>query len=532
VFRVCFLLFLLLLGACGGSTSSPKEDRVLRINLFQDPLTLDPRKARDLHTITLMRMLFEGLTRVAKDGAVELALATDVKRSDDGLRYTFSLRNSYWSNGEPVTSFDFADSWKSLLDPSFPSDVAYQLYGIKNAKKVKGGEVSLDQLGISTPDAQTLIIDLETPLPYFLEIVSMSSFLPVPSNMAKLRTDWEHDPKVHVGNGPFVIQSWRRGDQIEMVKNPKYWQVSDVKISSIELLMLSPDTEMQMFQESKLDWAGSPLSLIPTETICFLKESQVLKMAPFAATYFFRVNTVAMIQGRKNPLANANFRKALALSVNRSAITEHFLQGGQTPATAIVPPEMGLSERGYFCDDSIERGRELLQEAKREMELETFAPIVVSYSSNARNAAIAQALQHQWQEGLGIPIQLEAVEPKVYFQKVSHREFQLAAGSWVADFNDPMNFLEVFKYQSASTNNTNWEHPKYIDLLNRSSVCRDSKERKELLREAEKILMEEMPIIPIYHFSMNYLKNDLLEDVVLSSMGQMDFRWAYFSDEI
>jgi oligopeptide transport system substrate-binding protein len=194
---------------------------------------------------------------------------------------------------------------------------------------------------------------------------------------------------------------------------------------------------------------------------------------------------------------------------------------------------MGLSERGYFHDDHAERGRHLLGEALLEMglDLEDLSPIVLSYCNGERNAAIAQALQSQWERGLGIRVTLEAIEPKVFFRRVSQKEFQLAAGSWTADFNDPINFLEVFKYKDASTNNTNWESSKYIDLLNRSALCRDSEERKSYLRAAEQVLMEQMPIIPIFHYALNYLQREGLEEVVLSPLGQIDFRWAHLTQE-
>lgn len=531
MFRFCFLVVFLLFSSCKQSDSASK-DPTLRVNFYVDPQTLDPRKARALNTITLMRMLFEGLTRISKTGGVELAVARDVEVSEDRTQYTFYLRDTLWSNGDPVTSFDFADCWRSILDPRFPTDISYQLYVIKNARKAKLGEVGLDKVGIHTPDQHTLIVDLEAPTPYFLDLVSMASFLPIPSKVARLRPEWGNSPETCVGNGPFVIKTWKHSDHIKVVKNPKYWEAKDVHVHALKLMIMPSDTEMQMFESGKLEWAGSPLSVIPPEAIRTLKESGSLKISPFAATYFYRVNTSDEIHGKKNPLSNALFRKALSFTINRKDIAEHLLQGGQTPAKALVPPEMGLSEKGYFHDDHKERGRQLVKEAMLEMNMETLKPIVISFSSSERNAVIAQAIQRQWQEGLGIEVELEAIEPKIFFQRVSQSDFQLAAGSWTADFDDPINFLEVFKYKKESTNNTKWENAKYIDLLNRSALCKDSEERKNILRAAEQILMEQMPIIPIYHYALNYLEKDGLKGVVLSPLGQIDFRWAEFNEEL
>jgi oligopeptide transport system substrate-binding protein len=529
---VCLSLFawVIFFSCCQRSGSTSKQVQTLRINIGADPQTLDPRKARDLNSITLMHMFFEGLTRTSKTGELEMGLAESVDISGDGLEYKFHLRKSVWSNGEPVTSYDFADSWRTILDPGFATDIAYQLYGIKNARQAKIGEISLDQVGIQTLDAETLVVELENPIPYFLQLVSMPSFFPVSQKVNAADPSWALSEKNYVGNGPFLLSQWKHSDLIFATKNPRYWQAKELKLDAIELYMMANNTEIQMFEEGKLDWAGSPLSTIPVDAISDLKKNEKLRSNPFSATYFFRVNTAERILEKKNPLSSSSFRKALAYSLNRQGITEHVLQGGQIPAKSLVPPEMGLSGKGYFYDDHQERSLSFLTDALLELDmtLENLEPIKISYSSSERNAAIAQAVQKNWEGALGIKVELEAVEPKVYFQRISQKEFQLAAGSWTADFNDPINFLEVFKYKEASTNNTNWESSKYIDLLNQSGLCRDSEERKGILREAEQILMDQMPIIPIFHFSLNYLQRESLEEVVLSPLGKIDFRWAHW----
>lgn len=524
--RYLFLFCMVFVGC--QKVSTPLKQSV-RINLGSDPQTLDPRKARDANSVSLMHMLFEGLTRMSQSGGLEMALAKDVEISADGKQYLFHLRDSFWSNGDPVTSFDFAESWKTILNPKFATDIAYQLYVIRNAHLAKLGEVDLDLVGIQTPDAQTLVVELEQPIPYFLELVSMPSFFPVHKNLAKTEERWALSPKTYVCNGPFLPEIWNHSDQMTLSKNRFYWEAKRVVLEQIECFMLSADTEVRMFEEGKLDWAGSPLSTLPADAIQSLKKSEKLRVSPFSATYFYRVNTSEKFKEKKNPLSDPLFRKALAFCVDRARITDHILQGGQIAAKSLVPPEMGLSEQGYFQDDHREKARSLLVDAllKLDLTMEQLEPIQISYFANERNALIAQAVQKQWEDGLGIRVELEAIEPKVFFQRVSKKEFQLAAGSWTADFNDPINFLEVFKYKNCSTNNTGWEHGKYIDLLNGSAVCRNLEERKEILREAEQILMEQMPVIPIFHYALNYLQCERLQEVAISPLGQIDFRWAH-----
>ncbi len=521
-----FFLILILFASC--QPRNPKHEQRLHINIGVDPQTLDPRKARDLATITLMRMLFEGLTRSSKSGDLELALAEKVDVSDDWTRFVFHLRKSFWSNGDPVTSADFEASWKSILDPSFPTDIAYQLYVIKNGRKSKQGEIENSLIGIQTPDPQTLIVELEQPTPYFLELVSMVSFFPIPSKTVSTHRDWALQAGEHVGNGPFAIESWVHGDEIRIAKNKRYWQAEDVKIGGIDLFMVSGDTEMRMFEEGKIDWAGSPLASLPVDAIADLKKKGKLQTNPLSGTYFFRVNTSDQVKGKNNPLSNTSFRKALAAAINRKEIAEHILQGGQKPAKSLVPPEMGLSENGYFLDASRNEARAFLNEALSELNLSisSLEPIVLSYKNSERNTSIVQAVQKQWESALGISVQLEAVDPKILFRLLSQKEFQIAASDWVADFNDPINFLEVFKYKDASTNSTNWESSKYVELLNQSAISRNAEERKRVMREAESVLMDQMPIIPVFHYAMNYLQSEGLEEVALSPIGQIDFRWA------
>ncbi len=520
------LLCLFLLGGCHHSDRNLRN--TLKINIGSDPTTLDPRKARDLTAVTITRMLYEGLARVSKLGEVELALAQDVEVSEDGKRYIFHLRKSVWSNGEPVTSFDFAETWKSILNPQFPTDIAYQLFVIKNARIAKLGEIALDKVGIETPDASTLVVELEGPVPYFLQLLATSPFLPLPRKTIVANPTLVLDVQTYVGNGPFVLADWKHSDQMHLVKNPRYWEAKKVHLSGISLLMIPGDTEMRMFEIGKLDWAGSPLSTIPVDAVNFLRASDQLRISPFSATYFLRLNTADKIGGKKNPLGSLAFRKALSYALDRDSLTAHVLQGGHIKAFGLVPPAMGLCPRGYFRDKNASGARALLTDALLELDLtlETLEPIRLSYSSNERNANMAQAMQRQWEEVLGIKVDLEAVESKTYFQRISQRDFHLAVGSWTADFDDPINFLEVFKYKDSSTNNTGWENLKYVDLLERSALCRSGEERKGLLREAEQILMEQMPIIPIFHFVLNYVQRDGLSDVMLSPLGQMDFRWA------
>lgn len=511
-----FILCLSLLFVSCSKKDLPVSKQIVRLSLPSDPSSLDPRKARDLCSGVVLRMLFEGLMRTANDGSLEKGVAKDIQVSDDGLKYTFSLKEMSWSNGSPLTAFDFLFAWKSLLDPKFPSDTAYFLYPIKNAKQAKLGEVTLDSVGVYATDNQTLVVELEAQTPYFLDLLTAPAFFPV---LESKDENWAQEASTIVSNGPFCVDAWAHADQLKLRKNGSYWDQENVQLEGVEFSVCSQDTEFRSFEDNKLDWAGSPLSSIPRDAMDSLKAQKKLEIAPFLATQICRVNTTLA----SSPLSNPKFRRALALAVDRTAIVEHVLQGGQTVATGLVPPEISLCKKGFFIDNSFKEARDLLAE------LEIPAPsIVISYYNNERSRLIAQTLQAQWEEKLGISVSLEAVEPKVYFQKISQKEFQIALGSWVADFSDPINFLEVFKSKENGTNNTGWENSEYIDLLNQSALCRDVQKRKEILVQAEKILMDEMPFIPIFHFALNYIKNDALIGAYVTPQGHLNLRGASF----
>lgn len=519
--RLGLILFLSFFGGC--SQHSPTKTSCFRMNLWIDPATLDPRKARDINAITTCRMLFEGLTRVGKDGKPELAVAKSVEVSNDGLEYVFHLRDTSWSDGSPVTAHHFAESWKTALRPDFPTDVAYQLYVIQNAQDIKQGLKKAEELAVSTPDPLTLIVRLEKPTPYFLEACSMPVFFPVSGITSE---DWGTKIETLIFNGPFILKTWDHNSEIRLQKNPTYWEKDQVHLQEVSLVMVASDTEIQMFEEGELDFAGGLLSRIPMDAVEHLQETGQLKKNPVSGTRFVRINTSEKIGNTPNILSTIAFRKALSYAIDRAAITQHVLHGTKPPAHSLVPPEMELHYPSF--DQPKEMAPLFLQDALETMgqTVSSLPPLVLSFIDMELNRALAQVIQQQWEEALGIRVELQALELKVFYQKLREKEFQVVLGSWIADFNDPINFLEVFKFKNGGSNNTNWENEKYIALLNQSAICRDQAERRSILGEAEKILMAEMPIIPLYHEAMSFLQREEVREVAISPIGHVDLRWT------
>ncbi len=531
---ITFLLFTIVAAISFGCQSSSQKNHAehaslgIKINLGIEPQTLDPRKARDLKCQTVVRMLFDGLTRVNPSEKTELALAESVTISADLKTYTFHLKDSVWTNGDAVTASDFAYAWKKMLSPDFPSDTAFNLYVIKNAKAVKAGKLNVDEIGIRVLDEKTLVVELENPTPYFLELTAYPAFFPVNQKIDEKNPSWAQNTSTYVGNGPFQLAEWRHHDHLTFKKNAKYWDAQSVKMNSIELQILQEETELKMFEKKDLDWAGSPLSTLPVDALKALQAGSSLKTKGLLGTYFIRTNT------ERSPLNHPSIRKAFALSMNRRAIVDHVTQGNQIPATGLVPIALKLQKEPYFQDADLQKARQLFSEGLEALHLkkEALPEICLSYpSTNTRNHLIAQAVQQQWFEAFGIRVRLEGVESKVYYAKVSKQDYQMALGDWIADFADPINFLEVFKYKNGGSNNTFWENPRFIELLDKSSQVADQEQRLEILAQSEQILMEEMPIIPVFYYTMLYVNQPSLKDVVLSSMGQIDFKWASIDSE-
>ncbi len=518
IFATTSFVFVVLLGACSGP-SQVEDAKVARLNIAMEPDSLDPHQARDMSSLMVVRMLFEGLTRIAPDDRPELALAEKVSISPDQKEYTFSLRPAVWSDGKAVTAHDFVYAYQRILSPNFPSSTAFQLYVLKNAKQVKEGKALVTDLGVHALDEHTLKISLEQPTPYLLELLSLPCFFPVPKNLDQKNPKWAENKDSYVSNGPFMLAEWKHEDALLLKKNPGYWEEKKVHLQGLHCVMVRGETEVQMFENNELDWAGSPFSILPVDAIPEFKKQGILQSKEMLGTTFLRVNQTS--KALRHPL----IRKALSCALNREALTEHVTQGGQLPAYHLVPPSFHL--RGKPIPQQ-HQAREWLLQGLKELgiPLARLPKIHLMYRSGERNHLTAQTIQEQWRSVLGIQIELEAIEGNVYYDRISKLNYDLALGSWIADFNDPINFLEVFKFKNAGSNNTGWENCEYRRLLDDSGATCDQEKRRDLLAQAEDLLLEEAPVIPLYHSMLLYLVREGIHNVVVSPLGGVDFKWV------
>ncbi len=522
-FVISSLLPLLALTGCSGKPKEDNSKQTITINITSDPQTLDPRKVRSLNDVNLMGMFMEGLTRIDNHDAVQLALAERIDTSNDLTTYTIQLREAYWSNGDPITAQDFAYTWKKTLSPQFNAPNANLLYVIKNAKEVKDGKLPASLLGIETPNPRTLVVKLNHPVPYFSQLMSNPASFPVNAKVDSENPNWAEQPSSYVCSGPFKPVTWKHQSLLEAEKNVLYWDRHVVSLTDIKMIMVSEETGFHMFENKELHWEGSPFSTIPVDAISSLSQNKTMNIQPNLGTMWIRINTIHPIFQSKK------VRRALGISVDREAITTHVTQGGQIPATGILPPSICLKDEPYFKDGQREEAKALFEEGLAELGLsrESLPEVKLTYVAADRPHRVAQALQSQWSEALDMKVSLEAIERKVYFERISRKDYTLSIGSWIGDVEDPLTFLEVFKTKDVGTNNTNWENACYTDLLETSNLCTTTESRKEMLSQSEQIIIDEMPVIPIFYYTMLYVKAPELHNAFLTSTGKIEFKWAY-----
>ena len=498
---ILFLCFFSFFVSC--KSKDFKKSQSITINIVSEPQGLDPRTVRDLQSVNLIKTFFDGLLREAKDGTIKEALAESYSISEDGKTYTFILKDASWSNNDKITASDFEYTIKKTLSPSYISGNAAMLFIIKNAKKAKEKKISIDEVGINAIDEKTLVIELENPCPYFLKLLTSPIFFAVNKNVDQKNPKWAQDAKGYVSSGAFILNEWKHHDFIEAKKNENYWDREKVKLKKISMLMLTNTVEIDMFQSKELDLAGSPFSMIPVDSLQSLKKENNYFSKPYFGTSFIRINT--------QKVEDKDFRKALINAFDRDKITEHILQGDQIATTRLVPREK----------------KENISNIKKDYSLKK---MTLSYISSDRSHLLAQTIQRDFEKNLNVKVELIALERKTYYDRISTQNYDLALGSWIADFNDPINFLNVFKYKNSSSNNTFWENEKFTSLLNKSENISDPIKRDEILIEAENILLSDAPIIPICHLSQNYLINEKLK-IKLYPSGFVDFKFAHLDEK-
>ena len=460
-----------------------------------EPETLDPSIITGQPEGRVVNALFEGLCAYDENGQAVPGVAERWEVSPDGKTYSFHLRaDAKWSDGSPLTAEDFVRSWQRTLTPSTGSQYNYQLYPIKNAQAFAEGKLTdFGQVGVHAADPHTLVVELENPTPYFIQLCAFPTLHPLPvSLIEKLGDDWVK-PGNLVGNGAYALESWRINDKIRLRKNPHYWDRANVALETIDVLPISDANVAFNFYASGLADLLMDKGLAPPALLEDLKKREDFHAAPFLGIYFLRYN------GAKGPFTDERVRRAFSLAVDKTRIVEKITRAGELAAPGFVPPGIpGYEGTAGLGFDPAEAKR-LLAEAGYP-DGKGFPNASYLYSKSELNEAIAVELQSMWRETLGVNVNLARQEWKVYLNSLSLLDYDIARSSWVGDYPDPNTFLDMF-LTGGGNNRTGWSSAEYDRLIAKAARELDPAKRFAILRQAEDLLVQKaVPVCPIYYY--------------------------------
>lgn len=505
--------------------ASDLSDQVLRISLVTEPQSMDVVYCHDLNTEQVLLHLFEGLMRKDVHSVPQKALAKEIELSEDQKTYTFILRPSLWSDGTPVTAYDFEYAWKRALDPKskFMTRSPHYFYDIKHAKKALAGEISVDEVSIRAISKKKLVVELERMAPYFLEIVSLSLFAPIPKHIAEKDPNWGLKTSL-VSNGPFILEEWKKDSSIILTKNPKYWDKGHVYLNKIDISIIGdPQTTFFMFENGELDWVGSPFVRLSQDI-----SSKVLNQtAKDSLIYWFMVNT------QKFPFNSKKIRQALSFAIDREAVVRAVFHEAGIPRISVLPPNLGMVKE--FPSRGFAEAKRYFEDALEELGIlrEEFPEITLSYVMDIEShKRIAQAVQDQWRKILGLKkVALCPKEWKIHLNELLCKDYDIGFLGWNTSLLDPYFILQVFKDSANSRTINTWESPEYVAILNQATESHSSEERLSFLKKAEEMLYEEMPLIPLCNVKKRYAKSPCLKGEYLTPFQLVDFKYAYFEKE-
>jgi oligopeptide transport system substrate-binding protein len=559
------LIAVFLVSFFGGLSVVPSAKAVAQevtYNLGTEPQAIDPAITTGIPEANIELQVFDGLTRIDRNNMPQPAIAKSWTISTDRKTYMFTLRDAYWTNGTPVTAYDFEYAWKRALSPEIASEYAYQLYyvyggeafntsikvgskyyvqavdakGNPLTKKEGDKEVAVPDMkkeidpskniGVKALNAKTLKVYLQVPTVYFLNLTAFPTLMPVCKAVVSKNDKWAADVKTYVTNGPFKLIEWSHNEKMVFVKNPTYWDRDKVKLTKITYYMVEDEsTALAMFQSGQLDAARDvPISELPK-----LVASGDAQILPYLGTYYYLVNVT------KKPFSDVRVRKALLLAINRKGITQSITQGGEVPALGYVPYGIAdalpgsdfrtASQEKFYADNDIATAKALLAAAGYPNG-KGFPAFAILYNTSNRHKSIAEAIQQMWKKNLGITCTLKSEEWGVYLDDRSNLNYSVCRAGWIGDYMDPNTFLDMW-VTGGGNNDTGWSNKSYDALIAKAKATLDPKARMAALHAAEKILMTDMPILPIYYYTNPVLLSKSIKNFYQSTLGFVDWKNAY-----
>jgi oligopeptide transport system substrate-binding protein len=524
------VLFSFAIAACtGGETnvSSGNRDGILHFGNGSEPQGLDPHVVTGVPENKLIRALFEGLAvKNPYTLEPEPGVAKSWEFSEDGRIITFHINPAArWSNGDPMSAHDYVWSWRRALNPVMGNLYAYMLFPVKNAEAYATGKLEdVSELGVKALDDLTLQVTLTEPTPYFIQLMDhYSTFAvhrPTLEKFGKATdrfTKWTRVENI-VSNGAFKLTEWLLNRRISMAKSETYWDAQNVSLNGVVFYPTENIvSEERMFRAGQLHYTQSiPLEKIPVyETM----ENSPYVQAPYLGTYFYLINT------NVPPVDDVRVRRALSMAVDREKLSATVMQKSVYPAYSITPPgTLGYQPPKLFSYD-VAKAKQLLADAGYPNG-EGWPGLEITYNTSESHRKVAVALQQMWKNSLNIDITIANQEWKVYLDSVSQMNFQVARRGWIGDYVDPNNFLDLY-LSAGGNNNTGYADPRFDELISKlAPQAKTKEERFARFYEAETMLMEEMPIIPVYTYTSKHLVHPSVKGLPSNLMDSLNLKYV------
>jgi oligopeptide transport system substrate-binding protein len=536
--RFIALSMILLLASCGGDSGGEtrvevgNREGVFHFGNHSEPQGLDPHIVTGVPEHHILTALFEGLvTKNPETLEPEPGVAESWDISEDGMTYTFHLRNNAkWSNGDPVTAEDFRWSWQRAISPLLGSEYSYMYYPIENAEAYNlGNEPDFSKVGVSVLDDYTIQVKLNSPTPYFLQLLDHYSMFPVHratvekfGSATDRLSQWAREGNI-VTNGAFALTEWQINSHLRVEKSPLYWDADKVKLNAIVFYPTENlVTEERMFRDGQLHRTEEiPLEKIKTYQA---EQPEITHIAPWIGSYFYMLNTT------REPLTDVRVRKALAMAVDRALIADTVTQGVYRASTALVPPgTVGYSPPHLFDYDP-EQARQLLAEAGYPGG-QGFPPIDILYNTHEDHRKIAVAIQQMFMQNLNIQVNLVNQEWKVYLDSHNNMNYDISRRGWIGDYVDPYTFLSMY-ITDGGNNKTGFSNARYDEIVLKEAPAElDRDKRYALYHEAETILLENMPILPIFTYQYKHLFTTSVKGMPDNIMGYYNYKYVYLEPE-
>ena len=552
-------------GSSSGSASSASESastaddsKTLRVCLASEPDHLDPALNATVDGAALASNSFVGLYTYNSDGEIVPALAESMEESDDGLNYTFTLKDDLkWSDGSDLTAADFEYAWKRAADPQTAADYAY-LFDV--FAKDADGNIEVE----ASEDGKTLSCTLASPCPYFMSLVAFPVFMPVKQEAVESASDWQTNPGSwaseagFVSNGAFTLKEWNHNESMVYVKNPYFYDADNVELEELDYMLSADDTaKLAAYDAGDLDYV-TPL---PNDELANLKDNDEFGVLEELGTYYVVFNVNSSIFDGKTPEQASNMRKALGYLVDRQTVVDNIGQTNQVPANAFIPDTMSDGQGGIFKsnDDAytypdeastgyypievnVEKAVELLKEAGFEFDdnnmLSSETPIHLNYLTNdtTQHLAVAQQLQQDFAQ-IGVTMDIQTEDWQTFINDRNNANYDVCRGGWIADYDDPVNMLEIFVPNESDSGN---DHPQlgfnstaaapdwteYINLISEIKADTDLADREAKMHEAEDMLMDTGAVVPIYYYNEAYMQKSNVSGIYANVFGTRYFLYA------